>query len=491
MSIVILNRDRRVLLERCLAALARTTYRDVEVVVVDNGSTDGSAEFAEGLSLPFPLRVIRNEENRSFSDANDQAVAVVRGELLCFLNNDVEPITDDWLGYMVETLTTTDAVAVGARLVYPASRGRKRGGAHHDDLTLQHRGVAFDRTEAVPLPVALGAGEDPRAADAIAILDRPALTAACLLVRKAAFDAVGGFGSGYDYGLEDIDLCLTLRAAGGRLVYDGRAALWHHESATRIADRAEQRRRRKQNREAYFDDWGPRIFREALLDALDGGDRYSSAPFHIAIVGAPEAGLDEALAALGWRVSRPTPDAQGALDLDSSVEAILVADDAVDIRELPTRVISLAWIRAEPEGWVVRPWFDDYDIVLAPEPATQAVVRERTSKIATAIPTEPTGGSIRDALVTWAAATRYGIRVGAESRDIAEHWGDYHFARALQRSLERSGHPTKIHLHARLGRTDRRPRGRDGPSVRLQGGADPAEPGQPPVAHQSSGPGIP
>jgi hypothetical protein len=149
-SIVILNRDGRDHLERCLRAVAATAYRDVEIIVVDNGSTDGSAELAEGMELPFPLRVIRNAENRSFSDANDQAAAVADGKLLLFLNNDVEPITEGWLGSMVETLTTSGAHAVGARLIYPANRGGTRAGARFADLTLQHRGVAFDRREAVP-----------------------------------------------------------------------------------------------------------------------------------------------------------------------------------------------------------------------------------------------------------------------------------------------------------------------------------------------------
>ena len=78
-------------------------YRDAEVIVVDNGSADGSPEFAESFELPFPIRVIRNRTNRSFSEANSQGAAVATGELICFLNNDVDPITDDWLGYLVET----------------------------------------------------------------------------------------------------------------------------------------------------------------------------------------------------------------------------------------------------------------------------------------------------------------------------------------------------------------------------------------------------
>ena len=109
------------------------------------------------------------------------------------------------------------------------------------------------------------------------------LTAACLLVQRNALDAVGGFTTGYEYGLEDVDLCLKLRAAGGRLIYDGRAALWHHESATRAVDRKGYRARLASNREILVDHWGPRLFREALLDALEGRRGFSSDPFHVAI----------------------------------------------------------------------------------------------------------------------------------------------------------------------------------------------------------------
>src|SRR6478609_582717 len=130
-SIVILNRNGRDHLQRCLTAIASTAYRDVEIILVDNGSTDASPEFAEGFASPFPIRVIRNQTNRSFSEANGQAVAIARGELICFLNNDVDPITDEWLGYMVETLTTSHAAAVGARLIYPRHRGGARGGSDH------------------------------------------------------------------------------------------------------------------------------------------------------------------------------------------------------------------------------------------------------------------------------------------------------------------------------------------------------------------------
>jgi GT2 family glycosyltransferase/glycosyltransferase involved in cell wall biosynthesis len=470
-SIVILNRDGRNHLERCLAAVATTSYRDVEVIVVDNGSTDGSPELAESFELPFPIRVIRNATNRSYSEANGQGVAVATGQLICFLNNDVDPITDDWLGYMVETITSGQAVAVGARLIYPRHRGGARAGSKHPDLSLQHAGVDFDRSRAVPRARVIGAGGDAVAPWAARVQDRPALTAACLLVRLDAFYQVGGFSPAYDYGAEDADLCLKLRAAGGRLVYDGRAALWHHESATRAADQARYHARVSANRRAFIDIWGPRLFRDALLDALHGGDRFSSEPFHVAITvtgddSATDLGdrstshaLGDALETHGWRVSYLARADDGWYSPDRSIEAIIVLHESCDVRRLPRNLVTMAWIGDEPERWLDRVWFDEFDLVFASSDRAVGLVRERSAKVArilpiatndagaaSADPYRPTAAAIRDGLIDWASATRYGLRIGVPSWEVIDRWGDYHFARGLQRSLERAGHPTRVHF---------------------------------------------
>ncbi|HEX5241114.1 MAG TPA: glycosyltransferase, partial [Candidatus Limnocylindrales bacterium] len=397
-SIVILNRDGRPHLERCLAAVGRTAYRNLEVIVVDNGSADGSAELVEGLKLPFPVSLIRNAENRSFSEANGQGVARATGDLLLFLNNDIEPITEHWLGYLVETLTKTGAAAVGARLIYPRNRGGPRAAKHWADLTVQHAGVEFDRSEPIPRPRVMGGGEDPMAALATEVAERPALTAACLLVERAAFEAVGGFDRAYDYGIEDIDLCLKLRVAGKRLVYDGRTALWHHESATRIADRAAYAARVAANREVFVRTWGPSLFRAALLDGIDAGGELSSKPFHVGITVTsldPDAGagdlytareLGEALERLGWRVSYLEAAGDAWYAPDPSLEAVIVLLDRCDLRRLPRRLISIAWIRNWPDRWLARPWFDDFDLVFASSGPIADLVRERSAKVATVLP---------------------------------------------------------------------------------------------------------
>jgi GT2 family glycosyltransferase/spore maturation protein CgeB len=411
-SIVILNRDGRAHLERCLAALARTAYRHVEVIVVDNGSTDGSAELAESIRLPFPLAVIRNRENRSFSEANGQGIARASGELICLLNNDIEPITEHWLGYLVETLDSTGAAAVGARLIYPRGRGGPRAARHWADLTLQHAGVEFDRSEAVPRPRVMGGGGDPLSELATEVADRPALTAACLLLDRAAFEAVGGFDPAYDYGIEDVDLCLKLRAAGGRLVYDGRSALWHHESATRIADPAAYAARVAANRAVFVSTWGPALVRDTLRDAIAGRGALSRAPLHVAITvtsSDPENGagdlytaqeLGESLRRLGWKVSYLESAGDAWYEPDRSVDAVLVLLDRCDIRRLPRRLVTMAWIRNWPERWLARPWFEEFDLVFASSEPIAEVVRARTAKVATVLPlaTNPVrfGGAVSD-----------------------------------------------------------------------------------------------
>jgi O-antigen biosynthesis protein len=402
-SIVILHRNGRAMLERCLRGLARTTYPSFEVILVDNGSSDGSADMAERLGLALPLTVIRNEGNPTYSEANGQGIARAKGDFVCLLNNDVDPITEHWLGYLVETALGTGAAAVGARLIYPRARGGPRAGWHFRDLSLQHAGVTFDRSAGMPMPQPLGAGEDPMSALATTIAERPALTAACLLLRRDAYLAAGGFSTAYRYGMEDVDLCLRLRAAGGRLVYDGRAALWHHESATRAADRGAYSARAASNRATFVDTWGPALSRWAFLDALEGRHELSDAPLHVGITittSDPSAGagdlftareLGGALERFGWRVSYLERREDAWYRPDPSLDVVVVLLDACDIRRLPRHALTVAWIRNWPERWLARPWFDEYDLVFGSSTPIVDLVRERSAKVASLLPlaTEP------------------------------------------------------------------------------------------------------
>ena len=282
-SIVMLNRNGAGHLRRCLPRLATVAYGDVELVIVDNASTDASLDVIRELAPPYPLKVIENAENMPFSDANNTGAVASSGSLLLFLNNDIEPIGDRWLARLVETLLDGDgsaepaAVAVGARLVYPRRTGQPRAGLQFPDLSLQHGGIDFRMLDGAPIARPMGAGDDPLSDWAAAVRDVPAVTAACLLVRRTDFEAVGGFSAGYDFGHEDVDLCLKLRSLDGRIVYDGRAALWHHESATReLDDRQARRARVTANRDRFTGVWASSLYRTVLADAAHGGGFWST-----------------------------------------------------------------------------------------------------------------------------------------------------------------------------------------------------------------------
>jgi GT2 family glycosyltransferase len=443
-SIVMLNRDGEALLRRNLPALAATAYRDLELVVIDNASTDGSLDVLSEFRPRFDVRVIRNDDNATFSEANNQGTAAARGELVVFLNNDIEPLEPGWLGWLVDSAADPDVVAVGARLIYPRRTSPPLAGAQHADLTLQHAGVAFRMVDGAPLPVVLGGGEDALSDLAVGVRDVPALTAACLLVRRAAVEAVGGFSPGYVYGQEDVDLCLKLRDRGGRLVYDGRAALWHHESSSRnLEDRTARMARTVANRDRFIGQWAPRLYRTVLADALHGGGFWHAEPFRLATSGVP-ARFDGA-AERGWVVTDHEAARNGR---DTIPDAVLVAEPGVAGHDLPMAAIRIAWIADRLDAWLAGPTLDDYDIVVAPDADAATTIEARTRKRAVVVAAEPDAERLADVIGGWLAARRFGIRIAVPTWDVAEGWGDLHFARDAQRALERAGHPTRLLVRA-------------------------------------------
>jgi len=220
-SIVIPTFNRLDLTTQCLNAVAqhRGDLR-IEVIFVDNGSTDGTIEYLQGKVADGHVRAIFNSENLGFARACNLGASAAAAPAIAFLNNDTE-VQEGWLHYLLERLNQDPHVAaVSGKLLFP-------------DGTIQHAGVALleDRQLPDPLvarhihyrkPVDAPEASEPRTYQA--------LTAACLLVRKSAFEQVGGFDEEYWNGYEDVDLCLALGQQGFKLVYDPRSVVIHHES---------------------------------------------------------------------------------------------------------------------------------------------------------------------------------------------------------------------------------------------------------------------
>lgn len=221
-SVCIVNWNGAKVLANCLQSL-RVGHEglSVEVIVVDNASSDGSAE---KLPTDFPdVILLRNQDNRGFAAANNQAAARARGRTLLFLNNDTV-VPPGSLSRLVTFLDEhQECAAVGPQLIGGDGLPQRSGRNLPTLRALMHRGV---------LPVRwthLFAGDYRNyrhTFDANQSGTVPQLAAAALLVRRSAFDAAGGWDETFEFGVEDVDFCLRL-SAFGTIYYLADASIIH------------------------------------------------------------------------------------------------------------------------------------------------------------------------------------------------------------------------------------------------------------------------
>jgi GT2 family glycosyltransferase len=232
-SIVIPTRDRADLLAPCLASIfARSSYPSYEIIVVDNGSREEATRKLLAAQPRERVRVIRDDSPFNYSALNNAGVRAAAGEFVCLLNNDIEIISEDWIEELVSFAAQPHVGAVGARLWYSDGRLQHGGVILGLGSVAEHAHRFLKKNQA---------GYFGRAALHQSF---SAVTAACLLVRKAIYEAVGGFDEGLAVTFNDIDFCLRVRQAGYRNVWTPYAEMIHHESATRgIDDDAEKRAR--------------------------------------------------------------------------------------------------------------------------------------------------------------------------------------------------------------------------------------------------------
>ncbi|MEN1929606.1 glycosyltransferase family 2 protein [Luteimonas sp. MJ250] len=249
-SVIIPTRDRVDLLRQCVESiLALSTYPDIELLVVDNGSVEPAAlDYLAGLESRPRVRVLRYDRPFNYSAINNFAVGEASGEVLALLNNDIEVLTPGWLEEMVANALRPGVGAVGAMLYYP-------------DDTIQHAGVV------VGLGGVAGhvysrqprgaAGEEGRAKLA---QDLSAVTAACLVVPRSAWLEVGGLDEGLAVAFNDIDFCLRLGKAGYRNLWTPHAEFYHHESASRGSEDSEEKQRRFHSEVMFMvERWGDQL----------------------------------------------------------------------------------------------------------------------------------------------------------------------------------------------------------------------------------------
>ena len=254
-SIIIPNKDHSVDLDLCIRSIIeRATYKNLEFIVVENNSTEPETfAYYEKIQKEFPqVKVVRWEREFNYSAINNFGVKNARGEYLLFLNNDVTVITEDWMGEMLGVCQRREVGAVGVKLIYP-------------DNTIQHAGCVIGIGGiAGHMFVDMPADRTGYLHKASILQDMSAVTAACMMMKRSAFEKVGGFTEELAVAFNDVDLCLKTTKAGYLVVYDPYARLYHMESKTRGAENNEVKVRRFQREIEYM--------RCNWIDILKNGD---------------------------------------------------------------------------------------------------------------------------------------------------------------------------------------------------------------------------
>ena len=254
-SVIIPTRDHAVLLATCLDGLLHRTDHPVhEVIIADNGSVEPeTAALFDALSDNPRIRILPVPGPFNYAHINNVAASAATGTLLLLLNNDIEVLEPSWLGELAGHAMRPKVGAVGARLLYP-------------DGTVQHGGIvlgvgSFEGGAGVAGHFGLGRpSDDPGYQGQLATTRAlSAVTGACMMLRRDLYAQVGGMDEEHlAVALNDLDLCLRIRASGLAVIWTPFATLRHYESASRGAetDPAQAARFRQECRRMR-DRWGP------------------------------------------------------------------------------------------------------------------------------------------------------------------------------------------------------------------------------------------
>jgi GT2 family glycosyltransferase len=233
-SLIIPTRDGADVLATCVQSIrSLTRYPNYEIIIVDNGSVQDDTRrlFAE-LSADPVIRVLSRSEPFNFSRLNNAAAREASGTIIGLINNDIEVTHAEWLDEMVALALRRETGCVGAKLLYP-------------DRRIQHAGIVIGLGGVAGHTHRFAQADDPGYLGRLrAIHEVSAVTAACLVIRREVFDAVGGLDESLTVAFNDVDFCLKVRAAGFLNLWTPFATLIHHESASRGRDLTPAKARR-------------------------------------------------------------------------------------------------------------------------------------------------------------------------------------------------------------------------------------------------------
>ncbi len=225
-SVIIVSYNKLAYTRLCVERLLQSNPKPAQVVAVDNGSQDGSAEYLEGefpdYAAPMGVRfvLLRNDSNVGACTARNQALDVATGRYICFMDNDVAVRSRDWLAILRDVLEQRDDIGiVGPKLLFP-----------FDPYDIECAGVAISPRGRVQYR---GRGEPVDGAQFDEATEVQCLISACWLMKRAVWEQIGGLDEVFNPAqYEDFDFCYRARQAGWQVWYEPRAEMYHYEGVT-------------------------------------------------------------------------------------------------------------------------------------------------------------------------------------------------------------------------------------------------------------------
>jgi glycosyltransferase involved in cell wall biosynthesis len=295
----------------CITALRQHTRRPWELIIIDNGSTDGTKDYVAGVQdmSPAPVTVIANAQNLGFPAAINQGLSQAHGEYLVLLNNDVV-VTEGWLEHLI-ALASTSTEIERKRFTAESIETRKEKSWH--DLTLTHfaaeNGDRNDHEDRQPATAGIGLvgpmsnyAAPPQLVERVPYSDLeemhvfarrwreqnrgkwftvPKLSGFCLLMKRAVYDAIGGLDERFGLGLfDDDDLAERARRAGFELAVAHDVFVHHFGSRTFVGNGVDAEKLLDENQQRFVSKWGlPRVkgTRVALKPFVSASDPRSPA----------------------------------------------------------------------------------------------------------------------------------------------------------------------------------------------------------------------
>ncbi len=277
-SIVIPSKDNPGVLSTCVhSILEASTYRNFEIIVIDNGSSEKNKEriylMLSQMQEECRFRYFYEPMEFNFSAMCNKGAELAKGDYILLLNDDIEIIQEDWLDKMLEKAMLPHVGAVGVKLLYPGSNTIQHAGITNIRLGPAHK-LQFrdDRNDYYFLRNRL-------------CFDVLGVTGACLMVKKSTYEAAGGLSETLRVAFNDVELCYHLYDMGYVNVVRNDVALYHHESLSRGMDDSVEKLKRLHQELNMLYELHPSIYgqdpfyhRYLVRDVLDqefyAGNRY-------------------------------------------------------------------------------------------------------------------------------------------------------------------------------------------------------------------------